>query len=137
MLTANISKFKKNNLANIILILIVLSVNGIIFIFIFYYFLRAKNNVNFTKTWFFETELPHINSETNPTPQVSASIWDNFLAQASVLLLFQYGATLGRWMGLILSAKWAIREFIYSKIFSGTDLASIIYVRWCRLRPYA
>ena len=29
-----------------------------------------------------------------------ASIWDNFLAQASMLLLFQYAATLSRGRGL-------------------------------------
>ena len=46
--------------------------------------------------------IPHINSETNPLPQFSmlfASIWDSFLAQALVLLLFQNTATLSRGEG--------------------------------------
>ena len=46
--------------------------------------------------------IPNINSETNPPPTLSmlfASIRDRFLAQASVLLLFQYAATLSRWKG--------------------------------------
>ena len=59
-----------------------------------------------------------------------ASIWDSFLAQASVSLLFQYAATLsggeGDWF---ISAKWTIPEF--PEIFPGIDLVSIIYVRYC------
>ena len=46
--------------------------------------------------------IPHINSDINPPPPLSmlfASIWDSFLAQASVLLLFQYAATLSRGEG--------------------------------------
>ena len=41
--------------------------------------------------------IPHLNFETSPLPPLSmlfASIWESFLAQASVLLLFQHTATL-------------------------------------------
>ena len=57
----------------------------------------------------------HINSETNSFPQLSmlfASIWDSFLVQAPVLLLFQNAATLNRRRGAsFISEKWAIPEF--------------------------
>ena len=46
--------------------------------------------------------IPHTNSETNPPPPWSllfASVWDSFLAQATVLLLYQYAATLSRGKG--------------------------------------
>ena len=56
----------------------------------------------------FEPSIPRINSETNPLHPFSmlfASIWDSFLAQASVLLLCQYTATLSRGRGLIYFCK--------------------------------
>ena len=51
-----------------------------------------------------QAPVPQINSDTNPPPSplsmLFASIWDNFLAQASMLLLFQYAAILSRGTGL-------------------------------------
>ena len=44
--------------------------------------------------------IPHTNSKTNlPLSMLFASIWDRFLAQASVLLLCQYAAIFGRGEG--------------------------------------
>ena len=52
--------------------------------------------------------IPHINSETNPSPPWSMLfpiIWDSFLAKALVLLLFPYPETLSRGRGLIYFCK--------------------------------
>ena len=49
-----------------------------------------------TSSW---ATIPHINSKINPPsplPILLAGIWDSFLSQALVLLLFQYTATLSR-----------------------------------------
>ena len=76
-----------------------------------------------------------MNSKTNhPPPSINvvckfASIGDSLLEQALLLLLFQYAATLSRRRGLIYFCK--VDNSRISKIFSGTDFFSIIYVRYC------
>ena len=64
-----------------------------------------KKNI-YTHTHTHTPTIPYINSETNPpSPIISVvckyltSIRDSVLAQASVLLLFQYAATLSRGKG--------------------------------------
>ena len=98
---------------------------------------KLKKMLGFSKPLFFFHSffwtIPHINSETNPPTPISmlfASIWDSFFAQASVLLLFQYCATLSRGEGPnLFLQKCTIPEF--QEIFTGIDLISIIYVRYC------
>ena len=60
-----------------------------------------------------------------------ASIRDSFLAQALVLLLFQYPATLSGGNGPDLFLQSG--PFQISINFLGIDLVSIIYVRCCSL----
>ena len=46
-----------------------------------------------------------------PLSMLFASIWDSFLAQAPLLLLFHYAATWGGGGTFFISAKWMIPEF--------------------------
>ena len=70
---------------------------------------------------------PHINSQTNtPPPNYQCCL----LAQASVLLLLQYAATLGRGRDLIYF--WKVGH-LFPKSGLRIDLVSIIYVRYCGL----
>ena len=57
-----------------------------------------------------------------------SSIYNSFLAQVSVLFLFQ-NATMSSRGGLLFSVKWAIPGF--PEVFSGVDLVSITYMKYC------
>ena len=71
------------------------------------------------------------NNLSPPLLMLFVSIWDSFLAQASVLQLFQHATKLiGGGGGSLISAKWIIPGFL--EVFPETDLVSIIYVRYCK-----
>ena len=76
--------------------------------------------------------IPHINSKTNlshPLSMFAASIWDSWLAQASVLLLFQYAAALSNGGGLIFFCKndhSRISRFFSGNWFGLNNLCEIL-----------
>ena len=84
---------------------------------------------------FFSLELQYVTyvlRPISPSPwsMLFVSVWDSFLAQASVLLICQYVVTFSSGKG----PDWFVKvdQSRISINFLEIDLFSIIYVRYCR-----